>query len=173
MWMGVRLWLWNATTNGHVVHHASDIWVSSATMEWYWEGKLKNSEENQSQCHFVHHMWIDVGANQGSAVKRPATNSLSNGTAKISLTVATRMTSYHESCPFHSTWNCRPNGFDIFIFRTTPLDRSNVHSANGVDSMQSAVGRMLNVHDVTIFQVGTPRWLVGFGRTRCIHLLGI
>jgi hypothetical protein len=52
---GVRLCLWTAATNGPVIHLSDDIWVWRATVEWYWQGKPKNSERNLSQCHFVHH----------------------------------------------------------------------------------------------------------------------
>jgi hypothetical protein len=31
------------------------MWVWRATVEWYWQGKPKNSKKNLSQCHFVHH----------------------------------------------------------------------------------------------------------------------
>jgi hypothetical protein len=31
------------------------IWVWRATVEWWWQGKPKNSEKNLSQCHFAHH----------------------------------------------------------------------------------------------------------------------
>jgi hypothetical protein len=50
------------------------------TVEWYWGVKPKDSEKNQSQCHFVHHKshWIDLGANQGRRGERPATNHLSH-----------------------------------------------------------------------------------------------
>jgi hypothetical protein len=39
-------------------------------------GKPKDSEKNLSQCHVVHHKshWIDLGANPGRRVERPATN---------------------------------------------------------------------------------------------------
>jgi hypothetical protein len=32
-----------------------DMCTHGATVEWYWQGKLKNSERNLSQCHFMHH----------------------------------------------------------------------------------------------------------------------
>jgi hypothetical protein len=46
-------------------------------------GKLKDSERNLSQCHFVHYKshWTDPGVNPGCHGERPATNCLSHGTA--------------------------------------------------------------------------------------------
>jgi hypothetical protein len=52
---GVRMCLWTAATNRPVGHPPGDIWVWRATVERYWQGKPKNSENNLSQCHFAHH----------------------------------------------------------------------------------------------------------------------
>jgi hypothetical protein len=52
---GVRQCLWTAATNGPIIHSPGDLWAWGAMVEWYWWGKLKNSEKNLSQCHFVHH----------------------------------------------------------------------------------------------------------------------
>jgi hypothetical protein len=38
-----------------VVHLPCDIWAWRAMVEWYWQGKPKNSEGNLSQCHFIRH----------------------------------------------------------------------------------------------------------------------
>jgi hypothetical protein len=59
------------------------IWVRRATVEWYWQGKPKNSEKNLSHCHFstTNPTWIDPGANPGLLGERSATNDLSHGTA--------------------------------------------------------------------------------------------
>jgi hypothetical protein len=49
----VRLRLWTAATDGHIVHPRMTR-VLRATVDWYWRGKRKNSEKNLSQCHAVH-----------------------------------------------------------------------------------------------------------------------
>jgi hypothetical protein len=48
-------------------------------------GKLKDSEKNLSQCHFVHHKshWIDLGVNPGRHGERSVTNRLSHGMAQL------------------------------------------------------------------------------------------
>jgi hypothetical protein len=47
--------------------------------------KLKNSEENLSQCHSVHHKshWTDLEMNPGCGSEKPATNRLSYGMANF------------------------------------------------------------------------------------------
>jgi hypothetical protein len=44
---GVRLRLWTAATNGHIVH--------PRMIHEYGERRWNDSEKNLSQCHFVHH----------------------------------------------------------------------------------------------------------------------
>jgi hypothetical protein len=41
----VRLRLWTAVTNGHIVHPADDTRVSRATVELYWQGKTEEIGE--------------------------------------------------------------------------------------------------------------------------------
>jgi hypothetical protein len=41
-------YLWSATTNGPIVHPQDDIWVWSATVEWYWQGKTEEIGEISS-----------------------------------------------------------------------------------------------------------------------------
>jgi hypothetical protein len=48
--------LWNWASNRPFVHPPDDIRVN--TEQWWNDtdrGKLKDSEKNLSQCHFVHH----------------------------------------------------------------------------------------------------------------------
>jgi hypothetical protein len=41
---GVRLCLWTAATNGYIVHTPDDIWIWSATVEWYWQGENRRAQ---------------------------------------------------------------------------------------------------------------------------------
>jgi hypothetical protein len=50
----VGLCLWTVTSSGPIVHSTDDIYECQVQVEWYWQGKPKNSEKNLSQCHFVH-----------------------------------------------------------------------------------------------------------------------
>jgi hypothetical protein len=52
-----------------------------ATVEWYWQGKPKNSEINLSQYTLftIHPTWTDPRANPGLRRERPAANRLSHG----------------------------------------------------------------------------------------------
>jgi hypothetical protein len=64
------LCLWTAGTNGPIVNSAADIWVYTATVEWF-----ENTEELwEILSHFVHHKshlnW--AGLNPGFRVERPA-----------------------------------------------------------------------------------------------------
>jgi hypothetical protein len=47
-------------------------------------GKPKDSDQNLSQCHFIHHKShsIDLGASPGRRGEKPATIRLSHGTAQ-------------------------------------------------------------------------------------------
>jgi hypothetical protein len=49
------------------------------------KGKPIYPEINLSQCHFV--TWTDLGSNPSLLDKRPSTNCLSHGTAKLKLAV--------------------------------------------------------------------------------------
>jgi hypothetical protein len=52
---GVRRCLWTAAINWHLVHHPGDIWIFSTLVNDIDSIKLKKSEKNLSQCHFVLH----------------------------------------------------------------------------------------------------------------------
>jgi hypothetical protein len=43
---GVRLCLWTATINGPIVHPPDNIWVCRAPVEWYWQEKHNNAEND-------------------------------------------------------------------------------------------------------------------------------
>jgi hypothetical protein len=44
---GARLCPWTAATNGSIFHPSDYIWIWRVTVEWYWQGKRKKSEENR------------------------------------------------------------------------------------------------------------------------------
>jgi hypothetical protein len=79
----VSLWKW--ASNRLFVHPPNDVRVN---MEQHWNdtdrGKLKHSERNLSQHHFVHHKsHMDLGVNLGPHSDKLATNCLSYGTPGI------------------------------------------------------------------------------------------
>jgi hypothetical protein len=81
---GVRLRLWTATTNGHIVHLSDDVWVWRTTVEWYWQGKTEKIRRKtfpSATLSATNSAWIDTDANPGLHGERPATNRLSHGTA--------------------------------------------------------------------------------------------
>jgi hypothetical protein len=43
---GERLCLWTAVSNGPIVHPSDDIWIRTATVELYWQGKTEDLENN-------------------------------------------------------------------------------------------------------------------------------
>jgi hypothetical protein len=51
----VRLRLWTAVTNGHIVHPQMLYGYGERRWNDIDRGKPNNSEKNMSQCHFVHH----------------------------------------------------------------------------------------------------------------------
>jgi hypothetical protein len=55
----VRLSLWTTATNRPTVHLPDDTGVWRGNVEWYWQGKPKNSKRIVSQCHFVHKSHTD------------------------------------------------------------------------------------------------------------------
>jgi hypothetical protein len=74
--------LWNWAANGPIVRLRIVHDEHKASLEWYWQGKRKNWEENLSQHHFVHHKsHMDLDADPGLRGENPATNHLSYGTA--------------------------------------------------------------------------------------------
>jgi hypothetical protein len=76
--------LWNWAANGPIFQPPDDTWVN---MEQRWNdtdrGKLKDSEKNLSQCHFVHHKsHVDYsGSERCLRGEKPVTNHLSYDTA--------------------------------------------------------------------------------------------
>jgi hypothetical protein len=80
MLTSAHLCLWTAASNGPIIHSPGDIRVRRATVEWYWQGKPKNSEQNLSQYHLVHHTsYMDWPGSE--TVERPVTNRVSYGKA--------------------------------------------------------------------------------------------
>jgi hypothetical protein len=82
---GVRLRLWTAATNGHIVHTPDDMGLES-------DGGMLLTGENErtrrKPCpsailSTTNPVWIDPGANPGLGSDRLATNRLSHGTAQV------------------------------------------------------------------------------------------
>jgi hypothetical protein len=71
---------------GHQSCCSSPTWYEYGESWWsdIDRAKLKNSETNLSQCHFIHHdsnvAWTEPGANPCFRSERPQTNRLSHGT---------------------------------------------------------------------------------------------
>jgi hypothetical protein len=60
------------------------IWVWRATVEWYWQGKIKKTQRKTcptATLSTTNPTWINPGANPGLHGERPATNNQSHGTA--------------------------------------------------------------------------------------------
>jgi hypothetical protein len=81
---GETLCLWTAVTNGPIIHSPYDILVCvwNATVELYWQGKPKNSEESCS-CYTspkTNPTWTDAGTNPSLRGERPVTNHLRQDT---------------------------------------------------------------------------------------------
>jgi hypothetical protein len=74
-----RLYLSNAANRRPIVHPPRDMRVWRATVEWYWQGKTKNSGRCLSQCYFVHHKAHTDWPRPSR--EKSATNHLSHGTA--------------------------------------------------------------------------------------------
>jgi hypothetical protein len=69
---GVRLCLRTAATNEPTVYLPDDIWVWTATVEWYWQGKTKNWEKfcPSATLSTTISTWTDLGANSGLRCER-------------------------------------------------------------------------------------------------------
>jgi hypothetical protein len=73
----VRLCLWTAASNGFVYPpYDRPTWEWRATVEWCWQGKMKNSETNLSQYHFANQKsYMDWPVREpGLHCKKPATS---------------------------------------------------------------------------------------------------
>jgi hypothetical protein len=57
------------------------IWIWATTVEWYWQGKPKNSENTLSQRHFIHHKsHMDLNGRESVPCGvKPTTNRLNHG----------------------------------------------------------------------------------------------
>jgi hypothetical protein len=72
---GLTLRLWTAAYNGPVVHAPDDVLEWRATVEWYWQGETKNSENNHWSANST---WTEPGVNPVLRGESPATNRLSH-----------------------------------------------------------------------------------------------
>jgi hypothetical protein len=86
---GVTRCLWTAAINGPI--HSPDIWVWTATVEWYWQGKTERTQRKtcpSAPLSTTDLTWIDFGTNPSLCGERPATNCLNHGTANFWVTVS-------------------------------------------------------------------------------------
>jgi hypothetical protein len=81
----VRLHLWTAATNGHIVRSPGHMWVWRMLVEWYWRENRRTQRETcpSATLSTTSLTWIVQGANLGLRGERPVTNHLSHGTAPV------------------------------------------------------------------------------------------
>jgi hypothetical protein len=75
--------LWTAATIEPIVHPSGDILAWRAMVEWYWQGKAKNSEKicPSATLSTTNLTWTDLGMNPSICNEKLVAKCLSDGVA--------------------------------------------------------------------------------------------